>query len=105
MLASPLPLQARVARCKRNAATSRVRGENVHAPLRVVSPALRVAVDRGGVEHLLGIAELEPDRPGAGLEERHRAVKTRPPSGVAGACAGLLDLDQDCILIAIDAHF
>ena len=36
--------------------------------------------------------------------QRHRAIEARAAAGVAGARAGLLDLDPDRVLVAVDAH-
>src|SRR3954447_12300873 len=62
---------------------------------------LAVAIDRLGIE---GPLTFERERHGAILAQRHHAIETRAPAGVAGTGTLLLDLDPDRILIAIDAH-
>src|SRR5215204_867690 len=65
-------------------------------------PALLVRIDRRWIEPLVAVAELERDR--AATAKRHGAVKARAASGVAGAFSGLLDLDPDGVLIAVEPH-
>jgi nitrite reductase/ring-hydroxylating ferredoxin subunit len=60
-------------------------------------------VDLPRIEPTIGIAEFERGSP-ATRAGKNDAVEARAATGVAGACAGLLDLEEQHILIAIDAH-
>jgi hypothetical protein len=46
----------------------------------------------------------KPDLEVTYAAERHGAIETRAPPGVAGAGSHLLDLDPDRVLVAVDAH-
>src|SRR5262249_38497037 len=58
-------------------------------------------IDRLGIEQPFCIDESELC---AALTHGHRAVEARMPTGMAGG-AGLLDLDPDRVLVAVDAQF
>src|SRR5262245_66240238 len=64
---------------------------------------LLVAVHSSGIETLFAVAKFRRGG-GSGPAERHRAIEAGAPAGVAGAGAGLLDLDPYGVLVAIDAH-
>src|ERR1700730_9219940 len=65
---------------------------------------LSAAVHLVRIKCLLGIAEFEPDGGVGAATERHRAIEARAPPGVASAEPGLLHLDPDRILVAVEAH-
>src|SRR5260370_23734278 len=70
-----------------------------------IASRLRPAAIRfARIECFLGVAELEPEGGVRTLAERHRAIEARAPPGMASAGSGLLHLDPNRILVAVEAH-
>src|SRR5260370_7162088 len=70
-----------------------------------IASRLRPAAIRfARIKCFLGVAELEPEGGVRAVAERHRAIEARAPPGMASAGSGLLHLDPDRILVAVEAH-
>src|SRR5260370_30091077 len=70
-----------------------------------IASRLRPAAIRfARIECFLGVAELEPEGGVRAVAQRHRAIEARAPPGMASAGSGLLHLDPNRILVAVEAH-